>query len=241
MRIAIVEDDVDLAKLVEVWLTNAGHDCILIESGNAAIRCLQRDSFDLVLLDWMLPDINGDEVLKWIRSHLGWSVPVIFVTAKAEEEDVAYALDLGADDYVIKPVRPKELLARIGALARRVSGVEPVQRVIEFAPYRFDLERHELEIGGKAIPLTQKEFELSLFFFKNAGRLLSRAHLLENVWGRSSDINTRTLDTHVSRLRKKLDLNSEKGWRLSSVYHFGYRLEPSGTGSEASVPRESIE
>lgn len=234
MRIAIIEDDKDLAKLVEIWLTEAGHDCHLIDSGNAAIRQLQRDSFDLVLLDWMLPDINGDEVLKWIRSNLGWSIPVIFVTARNTEEDIAFALNQGADDYITKPIRPKELIARIQVLGRRVAGTEPVQRVIEFEPYRFDLDRRELMVDGEVVPLTQKEFELVLFFFKNSGRLLSRAHLLENIWGRTSDINTRTLDTHVSRLRKKLNLNAEKGWRLTSIYHYGYRLEPAGNDDAAS-------
>ncbi|MBI3772443.1 MAG: response regulator transcription factor [Gammaproteobacteria bacterium] len=235
MRIAIIEDDNDLAQLVEIWLNEAGHDCHLIDSGNAAIRQLQRDSFDLILLDWMLPDINGDEVLKWIRSNLGWSIPVIFVTARNTEEDIAFALNQGADDYITKPIRPKELIARIQVLGRRVTGAEPVQRVLEFAPYRFDLDRRELAVEGEDVSLTQKEFELSLLFFKNSGRLLSRAHLLENVWGRSSDINTRTLDTHVSRLRKKLNLNSEKGWRLTSIYHYGYRLEPAGDGGEESA------
>lgn len=134
-----------------------------------------------------------------------------------------------------KREKNRELLARIQALGRRISGNEPVQRTLEFSPYRFDLERRELAVGGEVVPLTQKEYELLLFFFKNAGRLLSRAHLLESVWGRSSDINTRTLDTHVSRLRKKLNLNSEKGWRLSSSYHYGYRLEPAGNGSESSA------
>jgi DNA-binding response OmpR family regulator len=224
MRVAVVEDDPDQAGLLRLWLQDAGYECQLFSCGMDAIKALQKESFDLVLLDWLLPDLNGDKVLEWIRESLDWRIPVIFVTQRDSGEDIAYALDHGADDYVLKPIKPLELKARIQALTRRLSG-EKERRQLEYGPYRLDIEGHRLYVNNQHVELTQREFELALFFFRNAGRLLSRSYLLESVWGHNTEINTRTLDTHISRLRKKLLLGPENGWQLKSVYHHGYRLE----------------
>lgn len=224
MRVAIIEDDADQANLLAIWLQSAGYECYHFDCGMDAIKTLQKESFDLVLLDWLLPDINGDKVLAWIRENLDWRIPVIFVTQRDSEEDIAFALDHGADDYVVKPIKPLELKARIAALTRRL-GVEKERRQVEYGPYRFELDSHQAYIRNELVVLTQKEFELAAFFFRNAGRLLSRSHLLESVWGLNTEINTRTLDTHISRLRKKLHLGNETGWQLRSIYHHGYRLE----------------
>jgi len=227
MRIALVEDDPDQAALLEVWFSEEGFECHTFGTGGAAIKALQKESFDLVLLDWYLPDINGDQILAWIRENIDWQIPVIFVTQRDTEEDIAYALEHGADDYVPKPIKPLVLRARVNALLRRVHGAEAhAGKMLEFGAFRLDPERHQLFLNDEAISLTQKEFELALFLFRNAGRLLSRAHLLESVWGHNAELNTRTLDTHISRLRKKLKFSDgESGWRLSAVYHHGYRLE----------------
>ena len=225
MRVAIVEDDPDQAKLLGLWLQDAGYECYHFSCGADAVKVLQKESFDLVLLDWLLPDFNGDRVLAWIREHLDWRIPVIFVTQRDSEEDIAYALDHGADDYVSKPIRPLELRARIQALTRRLAGADKERQRFEYGPYRFDLDTHQAYINNEPVVLTQKEFELAVFFFRHAGRLLSRSHLLESVWGHNNEINTRTLDTHISRLRKKLLFGSEIGWQLRSIYHHGYRLE----------------
>ena len=158
---------------------------------------------------------------------MDWRIPVIFVTQRDEEEDIAYALDHGADDYIVKPIKPLELKARIKALTRRVSGMEKERRSqsLKCGVYHFDMSLHQAFVSEEEVTLTQKEFELALFFFRNLGRLLSRAHLLESVWGHSAEINTRTLDTHISRLRKKLHFGEETGYQLRSIYHQGYRLE----------------
>ena len=225
MRIAIVEDDYDQAKLLTVWLEDAGYDCHHYDEGKKAIKALQKESFDLLLLDWMLPDIDGDKVLAWLRENLDWRIPVIFVTQKDAEEDIAYALEHGADDYIVKPIKPLELKARIIALTRRIGAPEKSKQLLEFGPYQFDAGRYKAFVNGEGVALTQKEFELAVFLFKNSARLLSRSHLLEAVWGHSSNINTRTLDTHISRLRKKLNFGEETGWLLNAIYHHGYRLE----------------
>ncbi len=225
MRVAIVEDDLDQAKLLGVWLEDVGYECSYFVNGAAIIDALQKEHFDLVLLDWLLPDINGDKVLVWIREQMDWRVPVIFVTQRDDEVDIAYALDNGADDYVLKPIKPLELKARIQALTRRIGGVDKTRRQFESGIYRFDLDSHQVFVNNEPAGLTQREFELALFFFRNVGRLLTRAHLLESVWGHTTEINTRTLDTHVSRLRKKLLFDGESDWQLKSIYHHGYRLE----------------
>ncbi len=225
MRIAIVEDDRDQADWLMTWLSGNGYDCHVFGDAKSAMRAFQRDTFDLILLDWVLPDINGDELLKWIRDKIDWPIPVVFCTQRDEEEDIAYALDHGADDYVTKPIQPLVLKARIQALTRRISGGRNVATIERFGPYEVDMTRHQITVDGELVELTQKEFELAVFLFNHIGRLLSRSHLLESVWGHAEGLNTRTLDTHVSRLRKKLGFGPAGDWRLNAIYHQGYRLE----------------
>jgi DNA-binding response OmpR family regulator len=181
--------------------------------------------FDLLILDWLLPDLNGDKVLLWVREHYGNDIPVIFVTSMDSESDIVYALETGADDYLVKPVKPLELLARITALGRR-SGIDVEPRG-KTSIGNFDIEDTSQTIysNGDPVSLTQKEFELSSYLLHNVGRLVSRDHLLESVWKRSPKVNTRTIDTHISRIRNKLNLNIENGWNLKAVYQHGYRLE----------------
>lgn len=224
MRIALLEDDVATAQLLSAWIRAAGHNVFHFERGKALLQALQRESFDLLLLDWLLPDVPGDEVLKKIREQYGWAVPVVFITQKDLAEDIVFGLNAGADDYITKPVRPDELLARLHAVARRF-GAEVKETAVQFSPFSFDLRSHSVSRDGQTLSLTQKEFDLALFMFRHAGQLLSRAHLLENVWGRNASVTTRTVDIHLSRLRRKLGLSEGSSWRLSAVYNYGYRLE----------------
>lgn len=226
MRIALLEDDPLLAKMIQGWLAEAGYDCQVFGLGKKFIYHLCQDTFDLIVLDWMLPDTDGIEVLRWIREHIDWPIPVLFVTGKDEESDIVLALEQGADDYMVKPVKHKELLARIRALSRRAIPQNDKQQVLEFGQYRFDLIAHKAYLNDVSIDLTQKEFDLVLFLFRYAGRVISRGHILESVWGRNPALNTRTVDTHISRLRSKLELGPEHGWQLKAVYQHGYRLEP---------------
>ena len=231
MHIAIVDDDPDISALMMLWLEEDGHECTHYASGQDFIKAIKSKSFDIVLLDWIMPEFDGEETLNWIKTHEDIDVPVIFVTQKATEDDVAKILTLGADDYITKPVRQKEMVARINAVARRANP-RIDDEVIELEPYRIDSTSREVTIAGEKIKLTEKEFKLVQFLFKNVGRLLSRDHILSAVWGYELGINTRTVDTHMSRIRKKLEIMPEKGWRLSSIYHQGYRLEHLSSGAD---------
>ena len=225
MRIALLEDDLDLSKLIALWLGAEGHTVWSTPSGKEFIKTLTRETFDLLILDWIIPDVSGEEVLKWVRRHLDWPIPVIFTTNKDREEDIVHALKLGADDYMNKPLRRAELVARINALGRRGvhhGGQESAQ---EFGIFRIDRPNHRITRAGNPIELTQKEYDLAVFLFTNSGRLLSRSHILESVWGHTVQLNTRTLDTHISRIRQKLELGEPNGWVLNSIYQHGYRME----------------
>ena len=224
MQIAIVDDDPDIAALMMLWLEEEGHECTHYSSGQDFIKAIRSKNFDIVLLDWIMPEFDGEQTLNWIKSHEDIDVPVIFVTQKATEDDIAKILTLGADDYITKPIRHKEMIARINAVARRtIPQVD--NEVIELSPYRIDSTAREVKVDGEQIKLTEKEFNLVQFLFKNVGRLLSRDHILSAVWGYDLGLNTRTVDTHMSRIRKKLNILPDKVWRLSSIYHQGYRLE----------------
>ncbi|HFD88282.1 MAG TPA: response regulator transcription factor [Gammaproteobacteria bacterium] len=225
MRIAYLEDDQDQIRLISLWLDEAGHQVSAFQSGRDLVRVLRSESFDLIILDWMVPDMDGLEVLDWTRSHYDWNIPILFCTQRDNEEDVVKALEAGADDYMEKPLKQKELLARVGALQRRAQlGLNNTQ-TLDFAPYRIDLASRAISLNGEWIDLTQKEYDLAVFLFKNLGRAISRGHILDTVWGMSPDLNTRTVDTHISRLRKKLHFNQDTGWGLSSIYQHGYRLD----------------
>jgi len=224
VRIAILEDDPDQLALLKRWIADDGHDVHGWLSGRETMKQAGRESFDLFMLDWQVPDVSGAEVLAWLRSNVSKTVPVLFVTVRDSEQDIVFALERGADDYMVKPVRRQELLARVRALLRRAYPVEE-KKQLSFPPFDIDLQRSEIRKNGAAIELTPKEFELTVALFRNMGRLLSRGHLQEAVWGRTGDLATRTVDTHVSQVRKKLDLRPESGYRIVPIYNYGYRLE----------------
>ena len=223
MHIAILEDDPDQRDLLELWVSNGQHTSRGFELAATFIEGLKKERFDLLMIDWMLPDGTGAEVLQWVRQNLGWEIPVVVVTARDDEATVVNALKIGADDYLVKPLKPMELLARLANVARRVKpGGLPVLRL---GAFEVDVQRHKLSLEGVALTLTQKEFDLSVYLFQNPGKLLSRDHLLNKIWGINTDVDTRTVDTHISRLRKKLLLDGSKGWKLTPIYGYGYRFD----------------
>ncbi len=225
MRIALLEDDLDQARLLKNWLEEEGHSCIAFNSGKEFVRTLKNDSYDALILDWLVPDMDGLEVLNWVRKENHLRVPVLFVTVLDSEDEIVSALAAGADDYMRKPVQRRELLARLEAVTRRCSPDFMQASSFEMPPYRIEFDTHRIYLHDEPVDLTQKEFDLAVFLFRNANRVMSRGHILENVWGASPKLNTRTVDTHISRIRKKLSLTRENGWELTSIYQHGYRLE----------------
>ncbi len=225
MHVALLEDDIDQSTLVQAWLEDAGHKCVVFDSGKEMTMSLLRESYDLLILDWLVPDMNGLEVLKWVRDTIDWRIPILFITQRDAEENVVEALQGGADDYMSKPVKRAEMLARIESISRRNQSVSSEDDNLECAPYMLNRSSRTVKLNGENIEVTRKEFELTLFFFKNAGRVLSRGYILETVWGRSAEVNTRTVDTHISRLRRKLAIGADNNWKLTSIYQHGYRLE----------------
>jgi DNA-binding response OmpR family regulator len=229
LRLAILEDDPDQLGLLQRWLAQDGHDVHGYLSGRELMMRAGRESFDLFVLDWQVPDVSGTDVLLWLRTNVSQRVPILFVTVRDSEQDIVFALENGADDYIIKPARQHELLARVHALVRRAYPREEEKR-LTFPPYEIDIQRGEVLRAGARIELTPKEFDLTVVLFRNIGRLLSRGHLQEAVWGRTGDLQTRTVDTHISQVRKKLDLRPETGYRVVPVYNYGYRLEQISPG-----------
>jgi len=225
MKIALLEDEVEQAQNLSAALIENQHSCDYFHTGKSFTYAVLHNSYDLLILDWQLPDMEGTEVLREIRSELSWRIPVIFLTARDSEADIVTALDAGADDYLVKPARTAELTARLNALSRRVGNEVEVQEELVIGPYKIDLNKRTIHAFDEDVSLTDKDFDLAVFMFQNIGRLLSRDFLLERVWGISTDINTRTVDTHVSRLRRKLSIKPENGFRVKTIYQHGYRLE----------------
>lgn len=230
MRIAILEDDHDQQAIIGKTLHESGHKIFTFDNPIPFYRTIQTTSIDLLIFDWHLPTTNGLIILTHLRAGLGWGQPILFITSSNEENDIANTLLKGADDYLSKPIRPKELCARVSALARRSarSKHSPPPQTLEtckFGPYIFHPSSHAVELFGKQIPLTEKEYQLAFLLFQNTGNLLSRSNILEIIWAISSSVPTRTIDTHISRLRRKLHLNGTHGYRLKAVYQHGYRLE----------------
>ena len=226
MRIAYLEDDMAQAELVTHWLKEAGHNCIHMASGREFMSLLRRDTFDILVLDWEVPDMNGYAVLEEVRAS-GNRTPVLFATQRDDESSIVGALSQGADDYMVKPTKQAELLARISALGRR-AGVSEMdeETALSVGPWTVDRSRRQILLDEDAIKLTDKDYELACYLFQNVGKLMSRAHLLEKFWGIMTPIESRTVDVHISRIRRSLHIRPERGYRIKTVYQHGYRLEP---------------
>ncbi len=215
IKILIVDDEKPICDLIEMNLSAAGYSCVAVQDGLAAIDAVEKNTFDLVLLDIMLPGADGYDVMEYIRP---FKVPVIFISAKHEVKDRVKGLKLGADDYLIKPFDVAELSARVEAVLRRYNKTD---KVIALGDVAIDVEARRVTKDGSPVPLTSKEFDLMLLFVENRNIALFRENLYERVWDDEYFANSRTLDLHVQRLRRKM------GWEknLVAVYKVGYRLE----------------
>ena len=229
-RILVVEDDRDIADLIVHYLTHAGHEADVLMSGAEAMPAARRQLPDVLILDRMLPGLDGLEVCRAMRSDPATaSVPIIMLTARAEEADRIVGLELGADDYVTKPFSPKELVARVNALLRRARRQPADERVLRFKSLTIDLDRHIVTDGDREVKLTAKEFLLLQYFLEHHGRVLSRDLLLSDVWGYQYTGGTRTVDVHVRRLREKLPVLTNA---IETVKQFGYKLVASSDEDE---------
>lgn len=225
MKIALLEDDLTYAETIKEWLQESGFEVDHFETGLSLMRNFSHSQYDLCIFDWVLPDIDGPDVMVSLKLKSSQLPPIIFFTGRSEEEDIIQVIESGADDYLVKPASRPLLLARVNALLRRTSAKAVPDEVFDFGHLNIDSKRREVTLDGKEVKLTDKEFDLALVFLRNEATLLSRTHLMNVVWGASPDIETRKVDVHVSHLRSKLKLSPENGWKLTSIYQQGYRLE----------------
>ena len=222
MRILVAEDDRDIADLIAHYLRKQGWEPHVVGSGDEAVAYARRHSIDLVVLDLMMPGLSGLEVCRLLRGDKTTeALPIIMVTARAEETDRIVGLDIGADDYLAKPFSPNELIARVRALLRRSKRAEAPPAMLTFGPIVMDLARHTVADDGREVKLTAKEFLLLQYLLEHRGRVLSRDVLLGDVWGYRYTGGTRTVDVHVRRLREKLPALVDA---LVTVKQFGYKL-----------------
>jgi two-component system phosphate regulon response regulator PhoB len=221
-RVLIVEDDSDIAALIAHYLEKAGYGSETVPDGGRALTLARAAPPDLVILDLMLPGLGGLEVCRGLRAdNRTAALPIIMLTARGEESERILGLDVGADDYIVKPFSPQELMARVRALLRRAAPPERQERVLRCGPISVDVERHTVSNAGDHVRLTAKEFLLLQYLMEHRGRVLSRDRLLSDVWDYQYPGATRTVDVHVRRLREKLPFLAQA---LVTVQQFGYKL-----------------
>lgn len=228
MIIAVLDDDPEQVEAIQAVVEAAGDKAVGFSRAAALLSALRRETFDLLIVDWSLPDRSGLEVIQWVRANLDPPPPMLLVTNRTDDADIVAGLEAGADDYLAKPLPGPVLAARIGALLRRAYRRAPEGRLEEHAGFLFDATQSTARFAGRTVALTTKEFALALVLFRNLQRALARSYLIESVWGADPNVNSRSLDMHVSRVRTKLNLRPEEGFRLTPVYSYGYRLERLG-------------
>ncbi|CAN5160683.1 response regulator transcription factor [soil metagenome] len=222
-RILIVEDESSLSEPLAYLLGREGYETVIAADGNTALVEFDKGGSDLVLLDLMLPGLSGTEVCREIRTRS--TVPIIMLTAKDDEVDVVVGLELGADDYVTKPYKSRELLARIRAVLRRRVEDDDPEAVLSAGDVRMDVERHTVAVNGTDVAMPLKEFELLEYLLRNSGRVLTRGQLIDRVWGADYFGDTKTLDVHIKRIRSRIEAEPSEPKMLVTVRGLGYRFE----------------
>lgn len=220
--ILVVEDEAKIAEVLHLYLERNGYEVSVASDGHQALESVRRQTPDLVLLDLNLPGVDGLEVCRRLRQES--SVPIIMVTARSEETDKLIGLELGADDYVTKPFSPREIVARVRAVLRRVTSSGPHPSILRVGELSLDPQRHVVQLAGRQLDLTPTEFRLLRVLMGNPGRVFSRLQLLEQVQGDAFEGYERTVDAHIKNLRQKIESNPQKPARLLTVYGVGYKL-----------------
>ncbi len=225
IEILIVEDEPSIAEVVELYLRRAGYAVQAVRDGNAALKRLEQRLPDLVVLDIMLPGVDGFSILRWLRDRS--DVPVIFITARREEVERIAGLELGADDYVVKPFSPQELVSRVRAVLRRMHREqEKAEKPLTFGDLTIDPQARVVTVAGREIALTSREFDLLYLLAQHPRQVFSREQLLERVWGASEYIDPGTVTVHLRRLREKVEKDASQPARLLTVWGVGYKFEP---------------
>lgn len=224
MKLALLDHDAACREALEAMLAGAGFACTCFHTGRQLMRSLQRDTHDLLMVDWNLPDLAGPHLLEGIRNQIGATAPVLLLTGPLPEDAMVQALNTGADCVLAKPCAPDLVVAQLRALARRTGNCNGLS-VETYGRYSFALASRTLMVDGAAPHVTPKEFTLALLLFRNLNQAVSRSYILETIWGIDPGLSTRTLDIHISKIRTKLGLQPHNGFRLSPVYGYGYRLE----------------
>ena len=223
-RILVIEDEPDIAEVLQYNLEKEGFQVETARRGDAGLEAVRRDAPDLIVLDLMLPGIDGLELTRTLKREAQTSrVPIVMLTARGEELDRIVGLELGADDYISKPFSPREVVLRVKAVLRRRQTEEVPSELLEIGGIQLDISGHQLRVRGKEIPLTATEFRLLRLLMERSGRVQTRGQLLSDVWGYAEDIDSRTVDTHIRRLRRKLATEAD---RIETVIGVGYRLRP---------------
>ncbi len=239
MKIATLDDDRVQLDLILDIIAEAGFEGSGFSRANALLSALRRETFDLLILDWQLPDKSGVEVVRWAQKNLTPPPPILLVTSRSDDADVVEGLGAGADDFLTKPVSKAVLQARIHALLRRAYGAPEAQAAEVHGHVALDPSTGTASANGQPVAMTAKEFAVALILLRNLNRALSRSYLLDSVWGSDPDLNSRTLDMHISRVRSKLNLRPDAGFRLAPVYSYGYRLERLETPTAGTADGET--
>ncbi len=222
-KVLVVDDEESVRELIELYLTKEGYEVLLAKDGKEALRLNGESHPDLIVLDLMLPGMDGWEVCRQIRSTS--RVPIIMLTARSEEVDRVVGLELGADDYVVKPFSPREMVARVKAVLRRGAAGPGEQETLTFPGLRIDRTQHQLDVDGEEVHLTPTEFRLLWCLASQPGRVFSRADLLDKIWGYDSESDARTVDVHIKRLRQKTKAAEKKSFAITTVWGLGYKFE----------------
>jgi DNA-binding response OmpR family regulator len=225
MRIAVLDNDRHQADMIRQELAKGAHTCRTLQNAKDLFAHLEHEGCDMLVMDWQTADSNAHQLLHAVRDVLPPHAPVLVLANRSSQDDIIAALAAGANDYLIKPIRRSELLARVQIALKRAYPETQTTEQTRFGSYTFESTTCRVTKAGTTIEVTQKEFELALLFFHHLGRPLSRAYILDAIWSRDTDVPSRTIDTHVSRVRSKLELRPENGFRLAPVYSYGYRLE----------------
>ena len=225
ISVAIVEDEEITGELLSAWIQDLGHTAVWFANGKELLKAIRTRQFALYIVDWGLPDIDGIDIVRQLITPDHTHAPIIFCSARGSEADIVEALNVGADDFIVKPPRRYEFAARVSAMLRRAYPQTTEKGNLEVGPYSIDLICREFQVDGKPIDLQNREYAVALMLFQNLNGVVSRARIVQSLWGNEPMETSRSLDTHISRIRRKLGISAERGLKLNSVYGFGYRLQ----------------